>query len=109
MKKVSKTIYESPVSENYGITDYHDFLHPGSTKEDRQRFNAGDIYINAAKCHNCNWFVRSRNRHDMRSCRCGNVSVDGGSHYAKRSYKSRAEYTDIIVVFDDVKKEGLDV
>ena len=102
-RKIAKNVYETPRTESYGVTDYHDFLHPGSTAEERKYFDTGDIYINAAKCHSCNWFVRSRNRHDMRSCRCGNISVDGGSHYARRSYKPGAEWTEILVYFDDVE------
>ena len=84
------------------MTDYHDFTHPCTPKEKRKRLNVGDIYTNGAVCSVCDYFIRSRNRHDMVTCKCGNVSVDGGSMYAKRSCRGQP-YREVIVLFDDAK------
>lgn len=73
-------------------------------KEERRKFNTGDIFENAAKCLECGDYIRSNNRHDFKSCSCGNVTVDGGSWYAKRLFKSK-NYDDIIVMYDDVKEQ----
>jgi len=89
------------------ITDYHDFSYRGSSKEHRNKLNIGDIYLNAVTCHKCTYFIRSRNRHDMVSCSCGNISVDGGSMYLKRSGHGVTDrsYTEHIELYDDVDKE----
>lgn len=82
-------------------TDYHDFCYRGTPKDKRKLLNIGNIYVNAAICNVCGWFIRSRNRHDYVTCKCGNVSVDGGSWYAKRTFKDKG-YTEVIEYFDDV-------
>lgn len=41
---------------------------------------------NRAKCLGCDEMVESASRHDYRSCSCGNLHVDGGLDYIKRSY-----------------------
>lgn len=89
--------------EMFPVTDYHDFSWPACSVEHRRKLDIGDIYINAAICKTCSWFVRSRNRHDFVSCRCGALSVDGGSHYCKRSGNPDA-YEDVIVMFDNVER-----
>lgn len=85
-------------------TDYHDFSYRGCSIEHRQRLDIGPIYVNAAICNLCGWFVRSRNRHDFVTCRCGALSVDGGSWYCKRTGNHK-DYTDVIELFDEVDKE----
>lgn len=65
-------------------TDTLNYVTKSSTPAQREKFGIGDIFINAAVCLKCKSYVRSRNAHDMRSCPCGAVAVDGGSHYAKR-------------------------
>lgn len=83
------------------MTDYHKFTSKSTPKSERQKKNVGDIYINAAICYKCGEYIRSRNRHDFVTCSCGNVSVDGGSNYAKRGFETK-EFQNIIVPFDDV-------
>jgi len=46
------------------------------------------IIRNAAKCLYCEDTIESTYRHDCKSCSCGNVSVDGGKDYIKRSCKT---------------------
>lgn len=41
---------------------------------------------NAIRCLSCNDVIESRHRYDFVRCSCGNVSVDGGLEYAKRSF-----------------------
>ena len=67
----------------------------------RRKYNIGDILENAAVCGVCGEYIRSNNRHDFKTCSCGNVSVDGGSWYAKRSFKTD-NFKDVIVMYEDV-------
>ena len=57
-------------------------------------------YQDALHCRNCDNVVYSINRHDFRSCSCGNVSIDGGRDYTKCSFKTGA-------IFDQVKVDLL--
>lgn len=43
---------------------------------------------NAVRCKTCLTVISSRSCHDFVRCPCGNVSVDGGLDYAKRSFPS---------------------
>lgn len=43
------------------------------------------IVRNSVKCLACNEEVESKHRHDFRWCNCGNIAVDGGKDYLKRS------------------------
>lgn len=43
------------------------------------------IIQNSALCLNCNTEIISRHRHDFKWCECGNLAVDGGKDYIKRS------------------------
>ena len=40
---------------------------------------------NIAKCLLCGDIIESKHRHDYVTCKCGNLSVDGGKDYWKRS------------------------
>ena len=84
------------------MSDYHDFTNIDTPKEERRKVNVGDIYINAAKCLKCEDEIRSKNRHDYVTCKCGNVSVDGGSWYCKRAFKTN-EYENKIIEYKDVE------
>ena len=46
------------------------------------------LLINSAKCLLCEDVIFSRSVHDFQSCKCGNISVDGGREYDRRLYKS---------------------
>lgn len=65
-------------------TDYHNFTYYAMPTARRRQFDVGDIFENIIECNKCKWICRSRNRHDMVTCRCGAVSVDGGSWYSKQ-------------------------
>lgn len=52
--------------------------------------------INAILCHKCKCIIYSRAHvHDMRSCDCGDISVDGGFDYFKVSHKDNTKFTAI--------------
>ena len=43
------------------------------------------ILTNKVKCLLCLDTIESKHRHDFVTCSCGNVSVDGGKDYFRRS------------------------
>lgn len=45
-----------------------------------------EIVLNRAQCLNCKQVITSWHRHDFRTCKCGGLSVDGGTDYLKRSH-----------------------
>lgn len=42
------------------------------------------IIKNSVKCLKCNDIIESVHRHDFVTCKCGNISVDGGKDYLRR-------------------------
>jgi len=70
-------------------------------KKTRAKYNTGDILENAAECLKCGDYIRSNNRHDFKSCSCGNVSVDGGSWYSRRVFKDKEGFKNIVRYYDD--------
>lgn len=58
------------------------------------------LLINKAMCDNCHKVVRSVHTHDYVSCKCGNLSVDGGLSYCKRSY-GPSGYTELSYYVDE--------
>lgn len=70
----------------------------------RKKYHTGDILENAAVCGVCNDYIRSNNKHDFKSCSCGNVSVDGGSWYARRSFKTD-NFKNKITLYKDVEND----
>lgn len=52
-------------------------------------------FQNAAKCLHCGDIIVSRYRHDFVTCSCGDVSVDGGAEYTKRSFVPGATWKEI--------------
>jgi hypothetical protein len=65
------------------VTDYLDFTFPKMSRARRLVLDVGNIYENKIECKNCGWVIRSKNRHNYVTCRCGDVSVDGGSWYQR--------------------------
>lgn len=52
-------------------------------------------FLNAAKCLKCGDVIQSRFRHEYVSCKCGDISVDGGTSYIKRSFTEAAQWQEI--------------
>lgn len=44
--------------------------------------------INAVICLECDTVIESKHQHDFVQCPCGNVAVDGGHAYKKRSFRT---------------------
>jgi len=59
------------------------------------------IVRNSAKCLDCNEEIESRHRHDFVRCSCGNIAVDGGKDYLKRSYMDKARVQDTSIVREE--------
>lgn len=55
------------------------------------------IVVNKIRCKKCGDIIQSKRTHEMRVCRCGAVSVDGGLEYLRRcgnedDYEELSEY-----------------
>lgn len=46
------------------------------------------IIRNSAICLLCEQVIESQWGHDFRTCKCGNLSVDGGHEYVRRVFKA---------------------
>lgn len=46
------------------------------------------VLVNKAECGVCGDVIESRHRHDYVRCSCGEIAVDGGKDYLKRSAKN---------------------
>ena len=44
------------------------------------------IIKNRARCKNCGDIIESNYRNDIKSCRCGAITVDGGHDYIRRGF-----------------------
>lgn len=56
------------------------------------------ILTNKVRCRKCGDVIESKHRHDYVTCSCGNVAVDGGKDYLKRSVRDGYEsYEDLSV------------
>ena len=64
------------------------------------------IKSNKAQCLECGEIVESKSHHDFVSCLCGNLSVDGGKAYLKRSIRNPKGYTDLSVIETVDEKTG---
>jgi len=64
---------------------------------------------NIAKCLLCGDIIESKYTHDYVTCKCGNLSVDGGQDYFKRSLVHGLDsYKELNLLKDEENKE-LDV
>ena len=69
----------------------------------------GKIIENSAKCLKCGDKIVSKHRHDYVTCSCGNVSVDGGLDYCRRSFKEMDTWIDTSIWEDDLPKSSYTV
>lgn len=53
------------------------------------------ITKNSAQCLSCGDIIESTHRHDYVTCRCGNLSLDGGLDYLRHSYKNSKMVKDL--------------
>ncbi|MBQ9731148.1 MAG: hypothetical protein IJV94_03400 [Bacilli bacterium] len=67
------------------------------------------IVENSAKCLKCGDKIVSKHRHDYVTCSCGNISVDGGLDYCRRSFKDMETWIDTSIWEDDIPKPAYKV
>ena len=60
---------------------------------------------NAIQCKHCGEIIESRSVHDFKTCKCGNVFVDGGHEYLRRGYTNSAE-EDFIDLSETIEVEN---
>lgn len=53
------------------------------------------LKANKAKCLICGDVIESKTIHDFVTCTCGNLSVDGGKEYCKRSVMEIEKYEEL--------------
>ena len=46
------------------------------------------VVVNKAQCKLCGDIIESKHGHDFKWCSCGEIAVDGGKNYIKRSAKN---------------------
>lgn len=63
------------------------------------------IIRNAVRCQKCGDILESKHTHDFVTCQCGNVSVDGGHSYLKRSFKEYGAWDELSEVVSEEEKE----
>ena len=56
------------------------------------------IIKDQVKCLKCGDIIESKNRHDFVTCSCGNVSVDGGKDYLRRTFHNKDDYEELSIV-----------
>ncbi len=61
---------------------------------------------NRAKCKLCNEIIESFHVHDFVSCKCGEISIDGGTDYYKAMAK---DWVNFLRVDDDGKETEIKV
>jgi len=61
-----------------------------------------NIIQNMAKCRLCGDIIESTYTHDIKSCRCGEITVDGGLSYIRRGWrKDRLNISELSIYEDD--------
>lgn len=83
------------------VYDYTIEYPQGTPKQARTESYIGDIFLNQAVCRQCGDLVRSKNRHHFATCSCGEISVDGGSHYRKRAAMNLDNIIECSVMYRD--------
>lgn len=53
------------------------------------------ILFNRARCRKCGTFLESKNEHDLQTCACGAISIDGGRKYIRQLAKDLNDIEDL--------------
>jgi hypothetical protein len=64
------------------------------------------IVENKAKCLKCGDVIESIDRHNYVQCSCGNISVDGGLDYLKRSYRDGMDTWIDLSISEPIEEDG---
>lgn len=59
------------------------------------------ILVNKIRCRTCGDIIESKSVHDYKVCKCGRVSVDGGTAYLRRGFKQSVEDFEDLSVTDE--------
>lgn len=86
---------------------YRDLCPQGTPEAERRKHNIGDVFLNQAKCLLCGDVITSNHRHDFVTCSCGKLSVDGGSHYARRLFRASEEWEEMSVYYTDTVADDM--
>jgi hypothetical protein len=62
------------------------------------------VVINKAQCKLCGDIIESKSRHDYVRCGCGEIAVDGGTEYRKRSAKDLSNIIELSEVYQEEVK-----
>jgi hypothetical protein len=79
--------------------------------ENKYEYFEPDFFIitrNMARCKLCNDMIISNHRHDYVGCSCGEITVDGGVTYMKRSAISFVNFEDLSESRKFTKEEFLE-
>lgn len=87
------------------IFDYQTICNKDTPISERRKKDIGDIWSNSVQCLKCNDVIRSKNRHHDITCKCGNISIDGGSWYLKRTILDIDTYKELSEPFNKMDNE----
>lgn len=59
------------------------------------------VVTNKAQCKLCGDVIESKHGHDFVRCKCGEISVDGGKNYIKRSAKNLDSIIELSDTYDE--------
>jgi tRNA(Ile2) C34 agmatinyltransferase TiaS len=59
------------------------------------------VVVNKAQCKLCGDIIESTHRHDFKYCKCGEIAVDGGKAYIKRSAKSFGNIIELSETYEE--------
>lgn len=90
------TVYDRPLTEEEAKEYHLDII---SGPQPRPKDPECVILRNRAQCLRCGDVIESKSVHDFVTCSCGNLSVDGGHDYLKRSILNHDEYQDMSVTY----------
>ena len=62
------------------------------------------IVTNKAQCNLCGDIIESLNRHDYKRCGCGEIAVDGGKSYLRRSARDLSNIIELSEVYQEEVK-----
>lgn len=68
------------------------------------------ILRNSIRCNHCNDEIESTHRHNFVKCKCGKVSIDGGSDYHSVLFSDISDFTDTSIEDDgthELRREHL--
>lgn len=65
------------------------------------------IVRNVAQCKLCGQTIESTHRHHFVTCRCGNLSVDGGHDYLRRGFEDRLAWIELSEYEEEEIKTGI--